>query len=144
MERFTKISNYFQNLRFSSLSLVSKIFLAQMSSKTKCGLISLIFLKPCLAYTKNPISHFWHFNSLFHFHYHLIHLAFKLILIRPLGPHLQISKFSIFHLGLFLGSINFTFHNLTIYQFSRKNPSLAQFIPEIYIIKIIIKILGYF
>ena len=37
----------------------------------------------------------------------------------------------------------FTFHNLSIYQFSRKNPSLAQFIPRIYN-KIIIKILGYF
>ena len=39
--------------------------------------------------------------------------------------------------------IHFTFHNLTIYQFSRKNPSLAQFIPGIYN-KIIIEILGYF
>ena len=39
--------------------------------------------------------------------------------------------------------MHFTFHNLTIYQFSRKNPSLAQFIPGIYN-KIITKILGYF
>ena len=38
---------------------------------------------------------------------------------------------------------SFTFHNLTIYQFSRKNPSLSLFIPGIYN-KIIIKILGYF
>ena len=35
------------------------------------------------------------------------------------------------------------FHSLTIYQFSRKNLSLAQFILGIYN-KIIIKILGYF
>ena len=53
----------------------------------------------------NPVSHFWNFNSLFHFHYHLIHLVLKLILIRPLGPHLQISEFAIFHWSLFLGSI---------------------------------------
>ena len=43
----------------------------------------------------------------------------------------------------FSGSLNLLFHNLSIYQFSRKNPSLAQFIPRIYN-KIIIKILGYF
>ena len=43
----------------------------------------------------------------------------------------------------FPGSLNFLFHNLSIYQFSRKNTRLAQFIPRIYN-KIIIKILGYF
>ena len=43
----------------------------------------------------------------------------------------------------FPGSLNLSFHNLSIYQFSRKNPSFAQFIPRIYN-KIIIKILGYF
>ena len=43
----------------------------------------------------------------------------------------------------FPGSLNLSFHNLLIYQFSRKNPSLAQFIPRIYN-KIIIKILGIF
>ena len=43
----------------------------------------------------------------------------------------------------FPGSLNLSFHNLSIYQFSWKNPSLAQFIPKIYN-KIIIKILGYF
>ena len=43
----------------------------------------------------------------------------------------------------FPGSLNLLFHNLSIHQFSRKNPSLAQFIPRIYN-KIIIKILGYF
>ena len=43
----------------------------------------------------------------------------------------------------FLGSLNLSFHNLSIYQFSRKNPSLAQFIAKIYN-KIIIKILVYF
>ena len=43
----------------------------------------------------------------------------------------------------FAGSLNFLFHNLSIYQFSQKNTSLAQFIPRIYN-KIIIKILGYF
>ena len=36
-----------------------------------------------------------------------------------------------------------TYSFFTIYQFSQKNPSLAQFIPGIYN-KIIIKILGYF
>ena len=41
------------------------------------------------------------------------------------------------------GSLNLSFHNLSIYQFSRKNTSLNQFIPIIYN-KIIIKILGYF
>ena len=41
----------------------------------------------------------------------------------------------------FPGSLNLSFHNLLIYQFSRKNPSFAQFIPRIYN-KIIIKILG--
>ena len=43
----------------------------------------------------------------------------------------------------FPGSLNLSFHNLSIHQFSRKNLSLAQFIPRIYN-KIIIKILGYF
>ena len=43
----------------------------------------------------------------------------------------------------FPGSLNFLFHNLSSHQFSRKNTSLAQFIPRIYN-KIIIKILGYF
>ena len=43
----------------------------------------------------------------------------------------------------FSGSLNLSFHNLSIYQFSRKNTRLAQFIPRIYN-KIIIKILGYF
>ena len=43
----------------------------------------------------------------------------------------------------FPGSLNSSFHNLSIHQFSRKNLSLAQFIPRIYN-KIIIKILGYF
>ena len=43
----------------------------------------------------------------------------------------------------FPGSLNLSFHNLSIHQFSRKNLSLAQFIPKIYN-KIIIKILGYF
>ena len=43
----------------------------------------------------------------------------------------------------FPGSLNLSFHNLSIYQFSRKNPSLAQFIPRIYN-KIITKILRYF
>ena len=43
----------------------------------------------------------------------------------------------------FSGSLNLSFHNLSIHQFSRKNLSLAQFIPRIYN-KIIIKILGYF
>ena len=38
----------------------------------------------------------------------------------------------------FPGSLNLSFHNLSIHQFSRKNPSLAQFIPRIYN-KIIIK-----
>ena len=32
----------------------------------------------------------------------------------------------------FPGSLNLSFHNLSIYQFSRKNPSLAQFISRIY------------
>ena len=43
----------------------------------------------------------------------------------------------------FLDSLNLSFHNLSIHQFSRKDLSLAQFIPRIYN-KIIIKILGYF
>ena len=43
----------------------------------------------------------------------------------------------------FSGSLNLSFHNLSIHQFSRKDLSLAQFIPRIYN-KIIIKILGYF
>ena len=43
----------------------------------------------------------------------------------------------------FPGSLNLSFHNLSIHQFSRKNLSLAQFIPRIYN-KIIVKILGYF
>ena len=43
----------------------------------------------------------------------------------------------------FPGSLNLSFYNLSIHQFSRKNLSLAQFIPRIYN-KIIIKILGYF
>ena len=43
----------------------------------------------------------------------------------------------------FPGSLNLSFHNLSIYQFSWKNTRLAQFIPRIYN-KIIIKILGYF
>ena len=43
----------------------------------------------------------------------------------------------------FPGSLNLSFHNLSIHQFSRKDQSLAQFIPRIYN-KIIIKILGYF
>ena len=43
----------------------------------------------------------------------------------------------------FPGSLNLSFRNLSIHQFSRKNLSLAQFIPRIYN-KIIIKILGYF
>ena len=43
----------------------------------------------------------------------------------------------------FPGSLNLSFHNLSIYQFFRKNPSLAQFIPRIYN-KIIIKIIEYF
>ena len=43
----------------------------------------------------------------------------------------------------FPASLNLSFHNLSIYQFSRKNTRLAQFIPRIYN-KIIIKILGYF
>ena len=43
----------------------------------------------------------------------------------------------------FPGSLNLSFHNLSIHQISLKNPSLAQFIPRIYN-KIIIKILGYF
>ena len=43
----------------------------------------------------------------------------------------------------FPGSLNLSFHNLSIHQFSRKDLSLAQFIPRIYN-KIIIKILGYF
>ena len=43
----------------------------------------------------------------------------------------------------FPGSLNLSFHNLSIHQFSRKNLSLAQFKPRIYN-KIIIKILGYF
>ena len=32
----------------------------------------------------------------------------------------------------FPGSLNLSFRNLSIHQFSRKNPSLAQFIPRIY------------
>ena len=43
----------------------------------------------------------------------------------------------------FPGSLNLSFHNLLIYQFSQKNLSLAQFIPIIYN-QIIIKILGIF
>ena len=43
----------------------------------------------------------------------------------------------------FPDSLNLSFHNLSIHQFSRKDLSLAQFIPRIYN-KIIIKILGYF
>ena len=43
----------------------------------------------------------------------------------------------------FPGSLNLSFHNLSIHQFSQKDLSLAQFIPRIYN-KIIIKILGYF
>ena len=43
----------------------------------------------------------------------------------------------------FPGSLNLSFHNLSIHQFSRKDLSLSQFIPRIYN-KIIIKILGYF
>ena len=43
----------------------------------------------------------------------------------------------------FPGSLNLSFHNLSIHQFSQKNLSLAQFIPRIYN-KIIIKILRYF
>ena len=43
----------------------------------------------------------------------------------------------------FPDSLNLSFHNLSIHQFSRKDLSLAQFIPKIYN-KIIIKILGYF
>ena len=43
----------------------------------------------------------------------------------------------------FPGPLNLLFHNLSSHQFSRKNTSLAQFIPRIYN-KIIIKILGYF
>ena len=43
----------------------------------------------------------------------------------------------------FPNSLNLSFHNLSIHQFSRKDLSLAQFIPRIYN-KIIIKILGYF
>ena len=42
----------------------------------------------------------------------------------------------------FPDSLNLSFHNLSIHQFSRKDLSLAQFIPRIYN-KIIIKILGY-
>ena len=43
----------------------------------------------------------------------------------------------------FPDSLNLSFHNLSIHQFSRKDLSLAQFIPRTYN-KIIIKILGYF
>ena len=43
----------------------------------------------------------------------------------------------------FPGSLNLSFHDLSIHQFSQKDLSLAQFIPRIYN-KIIIKILGYF
>ena len=43
----------------------------------------------------------------------------------------------------FPGSLNLSFHNFQFINFSRKNLSLAQFIPRIYN-KIIIKILGYF
>ena len=60
---------------------------------------------------------------------------------------LQISKFALFHLGLFSGSINSHLaynHLINIYlKIPGKYPSLTQFIPGIYN-KIIIKILGYF
>ena len=101
MEGFTPISNYFLKT-LASLSLLSpKCFWHLWEvSETKCGLIPLIHYKAMFGTSLNSIFHFWHFNSLFHFHYYLIHLVLKLILIRPLGPYLQISKFAIFHLVL--------------------------------------------
>ena len=56
---------------------------------------------------------------------------------------MEIFNFPLVLVLKFPGSLNLSFHNLSIHQFSRKNLSLAQFIPRIYN-KIIIKILGYF
>ena len=68
------------------------------------------------------------------------------------------SNFTLFHLGLFPGSINFSFYHIILnhmltflFHFSQfnnlsvfpENPSLLNLYPE-YIIKIIIKIIRYF
>ena len=107
----------------------------------------------------NPIFHFWHSNSLFHFPYYLsfishYHLSYHLTLRSSFYkfPHFSLSLGFISRFNQFLNLaynfqsyalFQFTFYNLSIHQISRKNPSLDQFIPRIYN-KIFIKILGYF
>ena len=150
----TKITFFLPNPSFLLSPSSPKRFWHQMSIlRPHLVLFYTLSVRPSLAYTQISISHFWHFSHLLVFislsFIIYFTLAFKLS-FDPWVLILQISKFSLFHLGLFPDSINFSFehiifnhmltysfhiyhfHNLTIYQFSRKNPSLAQFIPGIY------------
>ena len=107
-----------------------------------------------------PKYEFWFYLPLLYSHNSLNlkkvldHLIFAnqlvLILLWPISTPFMIFislmenfNFILVLVPKFLGLLNLSFHNWSIYQFSWKNPSLAQFIPRIYN-KIIIKILGYF
>ena len=105
--------------------------------KTKCGLKSKSFIRPCLAYTLIPISHYSHFKGSFHIHFHFISFIFLTLhsSFRTLGSPFDIfTKFILLPVN-FSGCIFFSFLGFKF----QKN-----FIYFILYPKHVLKLLGYF
>ena len=79
--------------------------------KTKFGLKSKSFKRPCLAYTLIPISHYSHFKASFHIHFHFI--SFILLILhssfKTFGSPFEIFTKFIWLPVNFLGCIFFLF-----------------------------------
>ena len=90
--------------------------------KTKFGLKSKSFIRPCLAYTLIPISHYYHFKASFHIHFHFISFIFLTLhsSFRTLGfPFYIFTKFIWLPVNfpgcLFFSFLGFKFWKIFIY-----------------------------
>ena len=103
--------------------------------KTKFGLKSKSFIRPCLAYTLIPISHYSHFKASFHIHFIsfiflTLHSSFRI-----LGSPFDIFTKFIWLPVNFLGCIFFLFLGFKLWKI---------FIYIILYPKHVLKLLGYF
>ena len=107
--------------------------------KTKFGLKSKFFIRPCLAYTLIPSSHYSHFKASFHIHFYFISFHSYFLTLhssfRTLGSPFDIFTKFIWLPVNFPGCIFFSFLGFKFWK---------NFIYFILYPKHVLKLLGYF